>query len=62
MLLDKQDLLQCLEEELKDLDKRLSEEDEIYTTTRTKIFDRALREERADLMTKIEQAYCSYCE
>jgi hypothetical protein len=62
VILDKQDQLRVLEKELHDLDEDLYSGRERWTQTRHHITDRGLRTLRADLMDRITEAYCSYCQ
>jgi hypothetical protein len=51
-----------LEDELKELDDELFEKRETYCETRNNIVDKQSREKRADVMKRVEEAYCSYGE
>lgn len=62
VLLDKQDQLRILEKELQEVDDDLYNGRETWTQTRKHIMDKDLRSRRADLMNKIADAYCSYCQ
>jgi hypothetical protein len=60
VILDRQDQLRVFEKELEDLDNDLYEGRETWTQTRKHITDKELRTQRADLMDRIAEAYCSY--
>lgn len=62
VLLDKQDQLRVLEKELQDLDNDLYNGRDTWTQTRKHIGDKDLRARRVDLLDKIANAYCSYCQ
>ena len=63
VLLDKQDQLRILEEEVKDLDDEMKEFGRpTDLQTRNHISDDGLSDRRADLMRRIEETYCSYCQ
>jgi len=61
VILDKQDQLRVMEKKLHDLDEDLYSGRDTWTQTRRHITDRELRTQRADLMDRIAEAYCSYC-
>jgi len=60
--LDKQEQLRIFEKELQELDDDLYDGRETWTQTRKHIADAELRTRRADLMNRITEAYCSYCQ
>jgi hypothetical protein len=61
VLLDKQDQLRLLEKELHELDDDLHHGRPGWTETRRHITDKDMRKQRAELMDRIAEAYCSYC-